>query len=217
MSHRNDLRITGVDLARVPVRNQAHLTIHAPVNMEALPFGDRGFDAAVSQFGIEYGNIVDTARELERVLIPGARFCFLVHHRDSEIVREGSARRLALRELTSGQIKSAFLSGSVKGVDQQHRHLKKLFPAEPMVKLVNDHFHHNIARTRAERQAVWRKLSDDLNPEIWLLLQLDRSAKSAAEMGSWLVPLLSTMTSVGASIVRRGSGEPIAWKLHGTR
>lgn len=214
---RPDLEIAGVDWARVRAISHARLTIHTSVKMEALPFADRSFDAAVSQFGIEYGNIVETARELERVLKPGARFCFLIHHRDSEIVREGSMRRRALRELTSGQIKSAFLSGSAPGIDQQKRRLGTQYPHEPMVNLVSDYFHRNIARTRAGRQTIWQKLSGDLDPEIALLLQMERSSKSAAEMGAWLVPLLSGMTSVGASVVRRQSGEPIAWNVDGTR
>lgn len=217
LSQRPDLQITGVDCASVPVRSQAHLTIHTQVNMEALPFGDCSFDAAVSQFGIEYGNIVDAAPELERVLKPGAPLCFLIHHRDSEIVREGSLRRRALEELMRGKVKDAFLEGDAAGIDQLKQPLGKKFPDEPMVKLVSDYFLRNIGRPREERQEVWQKLSDELDPEIWLLLQLERSAKSAAELDSWLVPLQSAMTSVGTSIVQRGSGEPIAWSVHGMR
>jgi ubiquinone/menaquinone biosynthesis C-methylase UbiE len=217
LGHRPDLRISGVDCALVPARSQANLTIHTSVKMEALPFPDRSFDAATSQFGIEYGSIVDTARELGRVLKPGAAFCFLVHHRDSEIVREGGTRRQALRALTSGEMMSAFLSGDAAGVDRQKRRLGQAYPSEPMIELLADYFHRTIAQTRAERQSVWQQLADQLDPEISLLLQLERSAKSAVEMGSWLVPLLTGMTETGAFVVRRKSGEPIAWAVHGAR
>lgn len=217
LSHRNDLHVTGVDWARVPVKSQPNLTVHTGVRMEALPFPDRSFDAAVSLFGVEYANVAEMTRELARVLKPGAPFSFLVHHREGEIVREGSMRRRALRELIMGQMKSAFLSGSAKKVDEQTQRLTKLFPNESWVKLISDHFRRNIGGTRAERQAIWQKLSDDLSGEISLLLHLERSAKSAEELGSWLVPLLSSVTLVGATAVRRGSGEPIAWNIHGNR
>lgn len=197
--------------------NVANLEIHLWVNMEALPFGDNCFDAAVSLFGIEYGNINKTARELERVLKAGGRFSFLVHHRDGEILREGSARRKALRELISGKMKSAFLAGNVAAIGQQRRNLKEEYPDEPMVKLVSDHFVRNASRTRAERQVLWQKLADELDPEISLLLHLERAAKSAAEMASWLGSLLAVMSQVSVSVLRRNSGAPIAWEVNGIR
>jgi SAM-dependent methyltransferase len=217
LRRRSDLRVTGVDWANVPTTLLANLTIHPRVRMEALPFGDSCYDAAISLFGIEYGNIDKTARELGRVLRPGARFSFLVHHCESEIVREGGARRRALRELISGKMKGAFLAGNVAGVGEHRGGLKKQFPDEPMVNLVSDHFRRNITRTRAERQKVWEKLASELEPEISLLMQLERSAKSAVEMGVWLVSLLSLMSQIRVSVLRRGSGEPIAWCVEGVR
>lgn len=217
LSRRSDLRVTGVDWADVPITPVANLTIHPWVSMEALPFGDTCFDAAVSLFGIEYGNIEQTARELERVLKAGARFSFLVHHKESEILREGSMRRRAVRELLSGKMKAAFLAGSIAGVDLQRQRLKALFPDEPSVKLFTDYFRRNIARTRAERQAMWQKLAGDFDPELTLLMHLERSAKSAVEMGPWLASLLSNMHLVSVSVLRRTSGEPIAWGVNGIR
>lgn len=217
LDHRSDLQVAGVDWARVPAAGRANLTIHAPVRMESLPFDDCCFDAAVSLFGIEYGNIVETARELRRVTKPGARYSFLIHHRESEIVREGGMRRRAIRELISGEMKRAFLSGSAPAVDRQRQVLKRRFPNEPMVKLVSDHFLRNIVRTRAERQATWQRLASELDPEVSLLLQLERSAKSEVELVSWLVPLLSAMDLISLCVLRRSSGAPIAWHVHGTR
>ena len=217
LSHRNDLQVIGIDSARVPSRSHPQLQVLSSVCMEALPFDDNSFDAAVSQFGIEYGRIFDTARELQRVLKPGARFCFLVHHRDSEFVREGNMRRNALRALTSGPFKSAFLSGRLQGLDQQARRLMKQYPGEPMVKLVSDHYHRKIACTRAQRHAIWQDLAEGLDPEIWMLLQLERCSMAAEELGRWLVPLFSRMLVVAGSVVRRKSGEPIGWNIHGVR
>ncbi len=95
LGRRGDLAVTGVDWAELPGADVANLILMPSVRMEALPFGDACFDAAVSLFGIEYGDIDETARELGRVLRPGAPFSFLVHHVDSAILKEGVPRRRA--------------------------------------------------------------------------------------------------------------------------
>jgi ubiquinone/menaquinone biosynthesis C-methylase UbiE len=217
LSRRNDLRVTGIDFANVPTPSVENLVIHPWVSMEALPFDAGRFDVAISLFGIEYGNIDRTAGELGRVLKPGARFSFLVHHIESEIVCEGSTRRRALRDLLSGKVKAPFLAGSIAGVDQQIKRLKNQFPGEPSIKHFSNYLRHHVALTRAERQAKWQNLLDGLNPEIALLTLLERSAKSAAEMGSWLASLLPIMRMVSVSVLRRNSGEPIAWQVNGNR
>ncbi|MFC3712760.1 class I SAM-dependent methyltransferase [Sphingoaurantiacus capsulatus] len=217
LRRRGDLRVTGIDWADVPTPPVANLTIHPWVSMEALPFEDDSFDAAVSLFGIEYGDIERIARELERVLKAGARFSFLVHHDQSEILREGGTRRRAIREVLSGKMRAAFLGGNAAGVDFQRQRLKAQFPGEPSMALLLDHLGRHVLRTRAERQAVWDRLIADFGPEISLLAHLERSAKSAPGMGAWLAALLSGMREVNISVLRRGSGEPIAWGVGGIR
>jgi SAM-dependent methyltransferase len=217
LKRRADLCVTGVDWAKVPAIQMANLIIHQEVNMEALPFGDGGFDSAVSLFGIEYADSSNTTRELERTLKAGARFSFLVHHCESEIAREGNARRRALKELISGRMKAVFLAGNLAGIEQQRQILRKQYPDEPMVNLVSNHFARNIVHNRVERQSIWQKLADELETEIALLLHLERAAKSANDMAVWLAPLLSAMYFVSVSVLRRRSGEPIAWTVNGIR
>jgi SAM-dependent methyltransferase len=217
LAARADLQVAGIDWADVPVRREAGLTLHPHIAMESLPFPDRSFDAAVSLFGIEYGRIAETARELGRVLKPGACFSFLVHHRDSAIACEGSHRRQAVQELLSGKVRHAFLSGNDAGLAQQRQSFRTRFPDAPTVHLVLDHLRRSLVRTRAERHAIWQEVDDNLSPEAGLLVHLERSAKSAAELGAWLEPLLSLMASVGVSIERGRSGHPIAWHVSGTR
>lgn len=217
LRHRSDLGVIGIDFADVPAISAANLTIHRWVSMEELPFGEDSFDAAISLFGIEYGNIDRTARELARVLRPGARFSFIVHHRESEIASEGRTRRAALRELLSGKTRAAFLAGGLGSLDRQLERLRTLFPGEPSIRLFSNYLRHHAVRTRAERHTTWQTLLDGLDPELALLVQLEKSAKAAAEMGAWLVPLLSAMGDVSVSVLRRRSGEPIAWQVSGSR
>jgi SAM-dependent methyltransferase len=214
---RKDLHVTGVDWANVPMMNQANLKIHPWVSMEDMPFGENCFDAAVSLFGIEYGDVANTVQELQRVLKAGAQFSFLVHHRESETVQEGGVRRRTLKELISGKMKAAFLNGNVTALDQQRRSLTQQFPNMPIINLIGDYFHRNIHFTRAERQVLWQKQADGFDPEIALLMHLERAAKSALEMGSWLPSLLSAMSMINISVLRRNSGQPIAWHVNGIK
>lgn len=215
LHRRADLHVAGVDWADVPIAPMPNLAIHPWTSMEDLPFADGSFDAAVSLFGIEYGDIDRIAPELARVLRPGAHFSFLVHHAESEILREGGTRRRALREALSGKTKAAFLAGNLTALDHQRQRLATAFPGEPTLKLLTEHLRRHIGRTRAERQALWQKLAADFEPEIALLGHLERSAKSPAAMGAWLASLLARMPLVSVSVLRRASGEPIAWAVDG--
>ncbi len=217
LAQRSDLSVTGVDWAMVPMSHLAGLTIVPGVSMETLPFEDNSFDAAISLFGIEYGDIDQTAGELQRVLKPGAAFSFLVHHRESAILREGSARRAALRELLSGKVRNAFLSGNAEATDQHRRRLKTMYSQSSTIDVLISHLRRSIGRTRAERHALWQDMVTNLEPEIALLAHLERSAKAPHEVGAWLGSLLAVTRQVDVSALLTSTGEPAAWSVAGTR
>lgn len=217
LKQRPDLSITGVDFAEVPIEPFPNLAICPRVRMEALPFDDGSFDAAVSLFGVEYGAIADTARELGRVLKPGGRFSFVIHHYDSEIAFEGNARVRGIRDVLSGSVEAAFLAGDIARLEQQNLRLRSEHPDEPTVKLVSDYFWRNIRQTRTARQAIWAKLVEDVAVELSLTTRMTQCAKSAADLGSWIAPLLAIMARVEVAVLRRESGEPIGWVVGGVR
>ena len=64
-------------------------------DVEALPFGDGGFDAVVSQYGIEYSDLSKSLPEAVRMLAPGGRIRLVVHAADGVVARErqGGDRR----------------------------------------------------------------------------------------------------------------------------
>lgn len=217
LERRSDLLVTGVDFAEVPIEPLRNLAICPCVSMEALPFGEDSFDAAVSLFGIEYGAIADTARELGRVLKPGGRFSFVVHHCDSEIAIEGNARVRGIRGVLSGAVEAAFLAGDIARLEQQNLRLRREHPDEPTVKLVSDYFWRNIRQTRTARQAIWSKLVEDVAVELALTTRMTECAKSAADLGSWIVPLLAIMARVEVAVLRRSSSEPIGWIVSGEK
>lgn len=214
---RPDLLVTGVDFAEVPAPPFPNLAILPRVRMEALPFGDASFDAAISLFGIEYAGIADTARELGRVLRPGARFGFIVHHCDSAIAIEGSTRVRGIRDTLSAPVEAAFLAGDIARIEQQRQRLREAHPGEPTVKLVSDYFWRNIRRTRTERQAIWARLVQDVAVELSLTTRMTLCAKSAAGLGAWLAPLLAIMARVEVTVLRSESLEPVGWSVGGVR
>lgn len=91
--------VEGVDLAeldeRVETRASAGGTtmrLHGGIDIARLPFPDRSFDCAVSQFGIEYADTEAACRELSRVLKPGSSGLFLLHDKESEISAAAAER-----------------------------------------------------------------------------------------------------------------------------
>lgn len=92
-----ELGIDGVDLANINptkyVPDGANLlsgiSFHPGVATEALPFDDAAFAAISGQYIVEYTDPGRTFAECRRVLAPGGRCQFILHHHESLIVRNG--------------------------------------------------------------------------------------------------------------------------------
>ena len=85
--------VVGVDYADLGPHAGAApqgLTLQGGVALEKLPFPPAAFDAATSQFGIEYAEPRAALAELARVLRPGGRALLLVHHAGSAICRSAA-------------------------------------------------------------------------------------------------------------------------------
>jgi SAM-dependent methyltransferase len=71
--------------------------------VEALPFADASFDAAISQYGIEYSDLGRSLPEAVRVLAPGGRLRLVVHAADGEVAA-GARTIIAEADLLLGEI-----------------------------------------------------------------------------------------------------------------
>lgn len=97
------LEVHGSDLARIDPPRQVRggtgmfegIHFHPGVATEHLPFSDASFDAVSGQFALEYTRIADALREVFRVLKPGGRARFSMHHADSIVVENA---RLSLAQ-----------------------------------------------------------------------------------------------------------------------
>lgn len=102
-AHKKSFTIDGIDMADLsrvrstltPGRSVVRLA--SGVDAGALPFPEASFDGVCSQFGVEYANVSLACREAVRVMRPGARGLFVIHHRDSAITSAAIARLAAYR------------------------------------------------------------------------------------------------------------------------
>ena len=78
------------------------ITFHPNVAMERLPFGDRRFDAVISQYGLEYGRRQESLEECLRVAKESAIFAFILHHADGVLVRVAEQEVAHIDRLLAG-------------------------------------------------------------------------------------------------------------------
>jgi len=90
------LKVTGADLAAVrPAafvtknkRQLSQIRFLGRTPAEHLPLDDFGFDAVVSQYGIEYSDLEKSLPEAVRVLAPGGRLRFATHAAEGAVAAD---------------------------------------------------------------------------------------------------------------------------------
>ncbi|MFN4296015.1 MAG: class I SAM-dependent methyltransferase [Brevundimonas sp.] len=93
--------VVGVDYADLP-QSKGPFSLVGGVRLEQLPFEAETFDAASSQFGIEYADRRAALSELARVLKPDAPVLLLMHHEGSVITRQARTELAALQRVEGG-------------------------------------------------------------------------------------------------------------------
>ena len=104
--HARAARIVAVDQAEIdpPAFVSRHAALYARIEfrggteVEVLPYGDGGFDAVVSQYGIEYSDLARSLPEAVRMVAPGGRIRFVVHAADG-VIADGSKAVIADADL----------------------------------------------------------------------------------------------------------------------
>ncbi len=66
------------------------IRFHSGVSTEALPFDKSTMDAVSGQYILEYTDVTKTLAEIGRVLVPGGRCQFILHHGDSLVVKNAA-------------------------------------------------------------------------------------------------------------------------------
>ena len=185
--------------------------------MEALPFPQGSFSAAVSQFGYEYCDLQAAAVELARVLKPGSMFSFVVHHSLSRIVRNGRARRAAIVDLTSERMRSAVVLGDHALYEKWSARLSQLHPGFDVVVEAIRLLRLHLSRSDAQRLAAWSAFVEAVAVEHALIKELDYRCVDEGFVDKWLAPLRTCFKLHPVSIVKTAAGEPIAFRIQGVR
>lgn len=211
------LRVTGVDIARIPSSGTARLRLLSNVAMESLPFPDCSFDCAVSQFGFEYGDPLATSDEVARVVSPGGRLSLLVHHPDGPIVDAMRRHRKAIEGICGVRIQAAFFSGDARALAERIALLKKEVSNDSLIEEAGRGLHSHIASPEPGRMRVWRAVVDALAPELVMLDSLAICCADDRNIEGLLKPLAKGFELRQPRVLRTRSGEIVAWVIEGIR
>jgi len=214
---RSGLRVTGVDFAMLPPAPAANIALLQDTPMETLPFADASFDAAISQFGFEYGRAHKIARQMARVLKPGARFSFIVHHAGGTVVAANRAGLNLMRSVQGPEMQALVLSGSALGVEQKLRDLARLHPADNLLEPLLRKLPERTRGSAAARKQAWLALNEALSPGRAILEALDVCSVAVDEIEGWLGPLRQLFAVTSVSELRKADGGLIAWCIEGTQ
>jgi SAM-dependent methyltransferase len=217
LRERRDLHITGIDFARVPLTLSPQVELLSETPMESLPFAEQCFGAVVSQFGYEYGNTCHAARELARVLAPGARLSLVVHHAGSNIVAANRARLNAIMAFLSPLMREAFCAADTAGFQAQLPVLVRAHADDALILELARSLPSRLTRTARERIAIWKAVEDALAPEQCLADCLNSACVAPEEIEAWLAPLRDVCVLQSVAVLREPGGDPIAWRIEGRR
>ena len=217
LAARDDLRVTGVDSARVPASRHPRLDLRSDTRMEALPFDGQIFGAVVSQFGFEYSQTDRAAAEIARVSTPGAKLSLLVHHAESAIVCATRARLSAVVAFLGPTVRSAFCGGDAAGFKAQMSLLVQRYPDDSLIDQLARALPSRLGWMRDKRVSTWHALEDALAPESCVSESLNACCVATSRMGEWLGPLRRVCELAPVSVLREPGGDPIAWRTEGVR
>lgn len=217
LSEAPGLSITGIDSAEVPASSDPNLRLRSRTTMESLPFADRSFEAAASQFGYEYAPAEAAAKEIARILIPDAPFSFLVHHPDSPIVADMRRHRRAIEGLCGLRVQAAFFSGNANDLADRFADLKRECADDPIVEHAERGLCAHLRNDQSNRLQIWKAVTEALAPELFMLDSLDLCCAGDQEVHDHIEPLTQWFDVRLPAVVRTRAGQPIAWEVHGTR
>jgi SAM-dependent methyltransferase len=213
LAARPDLRVTGIDAARVPPARSTNLQLFAGTCMESLPFADRSFGAVVSQFGFEYADMSSTTREIARVAAPGARLSFVVHHAHSVIVAGTRSRLRALEVMFASALRAAFCAGDARAFTSPLAAVRASCPGDDLIAWLARELPPRLRAPAAARLKIWSSLESALAPERCIAECVDAICVDPARIDDWLVPLCEICKLACVAELREPGGALVAWRI----
>jgi SAM-dependent methyltransferase len=229
---RRDLKGVGVDSAASLPPPPKGAVLKPGIAFERLPFADKSFDAATSQFGFEYAATTPAATELARVLRAGAPLLMIVHHEASPILAHNRSRAEALRWASEPErwlARATAFAGAGSGLPvpplfrEAPEEARRAFPAQPAAAEfalgLLQRLEAGRGSTPGEALALLRGLEAEAKDEISRIALLETAAMDEAGAAA----LADMLTRSGFAMDAPGllpdpaSGRPLAWLLSGRR
>jgi len=209
--------VTGVDFARIaPFRTLRRKKKHYPAvrfiantPAEKLPFEDHTIDLVISQYGVEYSDLERTIPELSRVMRLSSRMSFVLHDKESVIIKGATERLddfrrvldkiaihepvlemerlnrqipLAAQRQSSGEYQR--LLAQINASLQKIRELVRDYPPRSPIHLYMERLNHALnstsGRKKTDRQALIIEARDALRAHIERVEDLEDAALSEA-------------------------------------
>jgi len=231
VAHSHGFAVTGADYAQAlaPV---AGARLVAGAALEALPFEADVFDAAISQFGLEYADTRAALREAARVLAPGGQLGVLAHARDGEAVaaartRIARAASLIAPDGLAAQVR-ALGEARARGQDESPvlERVRRLF-AEEAARTLDETTHWAMSflaeiLNKKDRfpppyliENAQTVLDEVSAHSARLTLMTDASLDETAARALAEAARAAGLSTGGPESVHDSAGRPVGWWLHG--
>lgn len=231
VEHPHGFAVTGADYAQAlaPVEGAR---VVAGAALEALPFEAGAFDAAISQFGLEYADTKAALMEAARVLAPGGRLGVLAHARDGEAVaaartRIARAASLIAPDGLAAQVRAlGEARASGQGEAQALEIVRRLF-AEETARPLDETTHWAMSflaeiLNRKDRfpppyliENAQTVLDEVSAHSARLNLMTDASLDDAAALALAEAARAAGLSTANPETVRDSAGRPVGWWLQG--
>jgi ubiquinone/menaquinone biosynthesis C-methylase UbiE len=232
VAHPHGFDVTGADYAATlaPVEGARMV---AGAALEALPFEAGAFDAAISQFGLEYADTGAALAEAARVLAPGGRLGVLAHARDGEAVAAARTRiaRAASLIAPDGLAAQVRALGEARakgeGEAQAMETVRRLFADETarpldetthwamsfLAEILNKKDHFPAPYLIENAQTVLDEVSAH---SARLILMTEASLDHAGAQGLAAAARAAGLSTADPEAVRDSAGRPVGWWFQGS-
>lgn len=206
-----NLEITGVDFADFADDRLLPFPI-LQASIEKIPLADASFDAAVSQFGIEYADAARAGAELQRLLKPGSKSVMVVHHAESVIVRENIKRRELLRAVNQDKIWAAAIGHDIKQLQTSFEGIHAKFGESALFLELANAIRSVLGKEAGQRAIDIEALRTSMLGELNIIDSLTSAAISPDAIDQWTMALGEKLKFEDHKVIRMGD-DIASWLL----
>ncbi len=207
------LDLTGIDYAQLPDESLPPFPIlREPISQTSCK--DDNFDAAVSQFGIEYADPAEVGKELARILKAGAKLQFIVHYAGSAITKANEARANLLADANHQDVWQFANGRNLAGLQSTFDAICKKHGETPLFLELASAVRAALGNEGSVRTQVLKDLQASMEHEMEIIASLMDAAIAPDQMELWMKQLGKKFSFDGPNIIRIGD-DIICWHIAG--